>query len=199
MNAKADVLMLGMLSDVDSVGVYSIALRLSEMIAFFLFAFNVIMAPMISEYYSKGQTDKLQGLMRVNARILLFLSIPVIVILILFGPFILSLFGSGFTSGDGALSILVGGQFINIMAGSVGYLLLMTKNERLSVISMGTSTLINIILNAILIPLWNIEGAAIATAVSVIIWNVMMLYYAKTKLGINPTAFSFSKRVSHDQ
>jgi O-antigen/teichoic acid export membrane protein len=40
-----------------------------------------------------------------------------------------------------------------------------------------------------LIPRFGIEGAAIASAVSLITWNLTLLYRVRQRLGINPTVF----------
>ncbi|MDH3663396.1 MAG: polysaccharide biosynthesis C-terminal domain-containing protein [Alphaproteobacteria bacterium] len=43
------------------------------------------------------------------------------------------------------------------------------------------------LLNSLLIPMFNLEGAAIATAVSLAIWNIIMLVWAMKHLRINPS------------
>ena len=51
---------------------------------------------------------------------------------------------------------------------------------------MGVSVVMNILLNILLIKDYGIEGVAIATAVSMAAWNLIMLYYLRKKTGINP-------------
>ncbi|MDJ0571261.1 MAG: polysaccharide biosynthesis C-terminal domain-containing protein, partial [Pleurocapsa sp. MO_192.B19] len=53
---------------------------------------------------------------------------------------------------------------VNVSTGSVGLLLNMTGNESYTLISRVSSTVLNVVLNALLIPRWGLEGAAIATA-----------------------------------
>ena len=54
-------------------------------------------------------------------------------------------------------------------------------------IIISTSAVINIVLNLALIPLLGLTGAAISTALTMIMWNVTMFIYVRNKLGINPT------------
>jgi Na+-driven multidrug efflux pump len=48
--------------------------------------------------------------------------------------------------------------------------------------------LLNIILNATLIPLWAGEGAAIATATSMMLWNILLVWFVYKRLNIYATA-----------
>lgn len=186
-NTRLDVLMLGFMSTAENVAVYNISSRISEIITFSLFVVNISLAPMISKLYSTQQQDALQKIITKSARITLIISLPVLAVIILAGEEILTLFGSDFESGYYCLLILSIAQMVSILAGSSGYLLSMTGNEKPAVASMLVSIIINSILNIILIPRFGIEGAACSAAISTIIWNISMATFAKAKTGINPT------------
>jgi O-antigen/teichoic acid export membrane protein len=51
-------------------------------------------------------------------------------------------------------------------------------------------------LNVLLIPLLGLVGAAISTAVTMIMWNVAMLVYVWKKLIINSTVINTLKHAS---
>ena len=53
-------------------------------------------------------------------------------------------------------------------------------------IGVGTSVLLNIALNATLIPMYGIEGAAIATAISLVTWNLLLWCWVTYRLGLQP-------------
>ena len=44
---------------------------------------------------------------------------------------------------------------------------------------------VNIVFNIILIPLYGITGAAIATTLGIIMWNLLGVYYVYKKLNIS--------------
>ena len=46
----------------------------------------------------------------------------------------------------------------------------------------------HIVLNAALIPRWGLEGAAVASATSMILWNVWLSVLAYKRLGVHSTA-----------
>ena len=67
--------------------------------------------------------------------------------------------------------------FVNVITGSVGFLLMMSGNERLLMNNIASSALISLLLSFMLIPHYGIIGAAVATAMSVIVRNIMASYF----------------------
>ena len=85
--------------------------------------------------------------------------------------------------------MLASACLVNALCGSVGLLLIMTGYERKAAAIMGTAALLNIIMNVVLIPLYGTVGAAISTAVSMVAWNLAMLYQVIRIHHINPSIF----------
>ena len=111
-------------------------------------------------------------------------------LLVFFGSEILVLFfGKEYAQASTALSILAFAQLLNVGAGSVAMLLNMTDGEKIVAMGVGAALIINIILNWILIPLYSIQGAAIATGVSLIVWNVILVLSIRNRLNLRPTVF----------
>ncbi len=187
-NSRTDILMLGAMRGTEDVGVYVVVSRVTSLIVFILLAVNSALAPNIASLYAEGKIEQLQRIITNSSRIVFFVSLTVAISVIGFSYWVLLLFGSDFTQGQNALIILSIGQLVNAAMGPVGLLLTMSGHERYTVISVGTGAIFNIILNALLIPIWRIEGAAIATTSSTIIWNGISFIYVKKKLGINSTA-----------
>jgi O-antigen/teichoic acid export membrane protein len=73
---------------------------------------------------------------------------------------------------------------INAGMGSVGLILNMTGNEKDTLKGHIIAALVNIILNLVLIPYFGINGAAWATAVSMICWNLILGLLVFKRLGI---------------
>jgi len=199
-NAKTDTIMLGVIKGTKTVGVYSVAIRGSELITFILFSVNTVLAPTIASLYAARDMKQLQLLITKSARMILLISLPIGLGLILFSHRFLSLFGYEFTQGGTALIILSIGQLINATMGSVSLLLVMTNYERDAALGIGISASLNVVLNAILIPLWGLEGAATATTTSMIVWNILLAIWVYKRLGIHSTAFGkISLRRSYEK
>jgi O-antigen/teichoic acid export membrane protein len=187
-NGRADTLMLGAIKGPEAVGIYGVANRGAELISFALMAVNPALAPTVASLYAEGDVQTLQRIVTKSARLTFVASLPIALGLILFGHLFLMLFGRDFTQGQTALAILSTGQLINTAMGSVGLLLIMTGYERDAAKAVGLGTMLNVFLNALLIPKLGLEGAAIASASSIILWNVLSAILLFKRVGIHSTA-----------
>ena len=102
---------------------------------------------------------------------------------------LLSFFGEQFVSGVLCLNILIAGQLINVLCGSVGYILNMTEYQNVFKWIIIFSVVINIVLNIALIPLHGIFGAAVASMISLILWNILSCIYVYKKFNISTIWF----------
>jgi len=186
----ADIIMLGAMIDAEQAGIYAVASRIAALVTFGLMAANMIVAPMISQYYSVGNYASLQRMITLSARGVFVFSLTVSIVLWLSGPVLLELFGSEFSVGYDVVTILLSGQIVNSLAGSVGFIMLMTKHQKEAAWIVSISAIMNITLNYLLIPQFGLEGAAIATALTMIVRNVFMAVYVLKILKINQTIFT---------
>lgn len=190
-NSRISIFLLGIFQSKHNVGIFNISLRVSEIISFALVIVNFVLSPVIANLYANGEIGRLQNLITRSSRIILMIGSVLTLGIILFRHQILLVFGADFLAGQYALIIFCIGQFVNVLCGSVGLLLLMTGHQRFSMYSLAGGTAINIILNLILTPRYGISGAAIASSLSLIVWNLMMYFFVRRKLGIRTTAFRF--------
>lgn len=188
-NNQTDTVMLGMLKTTQDVGVYTVANRGASLIGFVLIAVNTTLGPTFASVYAQGNKAKLQRIVTQGCRWVLLSAVAISITLILGRHVFLGLFGNEFLRGETTLIILCLGQLANACTGSVAFLLLMTGHERDTAIGVTTSAVLNIFLNYVLIPDFGIGGAATATAISMGLWNLILVILAYKRLGINSTIF----------
>jgi O-antigen/teichoic acid export membrane protein len=187
-----DILMLGLFRSADQVGIYRVVIQGGVLVVFGLQAVNMVVAPHFARLYRLGDTATLQRVATAGARASLLTALPVVLAFVFFGDFILrSVFGEPFAAGRTALAIIAVGQLVNAGVGSVGFLLNMTGHERDTARGMAVGALSNVVLNLVLIPPLGMNGAALATAVSMIIWNLLLWYFARRRLGIRTHGLAF--------
>lgn len=186
-----DAIMLGIFKSETDVGIYAIALKLSMLTSIVLIAVNSILAPKISQMFGSNDLDNLQNIIRKSTKMIFIISMPVLVVYFLYPEYVMSFFGEGFKIGASALVILAAGQFFNAISGPAGQVLNMTDKEYILRDTAIIATLANLILNYVLIPQYGINGAAIATAISGILWNLLCVVYIYRKLGILVMYFPF--------
>ena len=184
-----DVLFLGYFKSASDVGIYAVTVKISMFSSIILFSINSIVAPKISDYFTKNKIDEFKEIIKKSSKLMFFLTMPVLIFVIILSDFILNIFGAEFLIGKTALRILVLGQFFNVLCGSVGYILNMTENHNIFRNIAVFAVLVNIILNLVLIPVIGIEGAAIASMVSLVLWNLISFIYIYKKFNVSTIWF----------
>lgn len=179
-----DLLMLNIWVSAAEVGIYGVAVRTAMLTSFIVVAANSIIAPKFAAMYAQNDLAGLEKLAQSATRLMSTLALPILLALTIFPSWILNFFGSDFTRGALVLAILAVGQFINVVTGSVGFLLMMTGHEKLMQYNILGSTAVNILLNALLIPRFGILGAAIATTIALTGMNVVSTILVTKKLSI---------------
>lgn len=187
---QTDTIMLGWLAGAEEAGLYGTASRIGYFVIFGISAANFVITPMISGYHSAGDRRQLQRTVTYAAWLVFALSSAISLALVIAGPFLLSLFGHEFKSALATQNILILGQWLSTLAGPVGSLMIMTGYEKQSSLIFIGVAFLNVVLNALLIPSFGKEGAAIATAISFAVWNVIFLIFIVRRLDINPTIFT---------
>lgn len=185
---QVDILMLGAWIGPAEAGIYAVATRTSALVALAMTAISAITAPVVSQLYTAQRMIALQHVMTLTARVNLVFALVVTIVLIAVGDWILGLFGTEFARGYGALVILVGGQLCHALAGPAGILMTMAGRGRQAARIMVLGLVVNIALNAALIPLWGLIGAATATAATMALWNLLMYLDAKHTLNVDTAA-----------
>ena len=178
-----DIFMLGAMVSKSDVGIYNAAYKLAILALVVVNAVNTVLAPKISDFYSKNRLDKIETEVQKATKIISIVTIPIVIILILFRKQLLGLFGPEFVQGQTALVIISLGLLFNALSGSVGQVLNMTKHQKQLRLFTLISALANILLNFVLIKRMGITGAAIASLMSNIVLNVLCIIYIKKKLG----------------
>jgi O-antigen/teichoic acid export membrane protein len=177
------VLLLGMYRSAEEVGYYAAAIKLATLTAFVLQAVNSMAAPKFSELFHSSRMDDLFHVARQSSKLIFWSTAPLLLVLVLFGKPILSLFGDAFTAAYAPMLILVVGQFVNSICGSTGYFMNMTGNQHIFRNIIAVASLLNLLLCFVLIPEYGIIGASIATAFCLALWNMSVLVYIKYKYG----------------
>jgi O-antigen/teichoic acid export membrane protein len=191
---RSDLILVGAMIGPEEAGIYNAASRTAALVSFILSAVNAIAAPTIAKLYAEEKHNAMKELAKKIAQYVFWPSFIISLVLVLGSGFILSLFGSEFVEGKTILIILIVGQLVNASVGSVGYFMNMTGNQDQSAKVFGVSAVINILLNIVGIYLYGAVGAAVATAISMMIWNLWLYVLVKKNLNIDSSIFSTFKR-----
>lgn len=188
LDSNIDLIMIGFLLDEESVGLYRVASQSVIIIAFTLSALNAVIAPKITKLYKEKSDMELQNMITLASRLILLTSLPVSIFLMIWSDeFLIFVFGQEYKLASIPLFILCIGQIVNSMMGVNGVILNMTNYAKESAYIVGIGAVLNMVLNAILIPYYGIVGAAIATATSLAVWNILLTWRVYYHLKVNST------------
>ena len=178
------LLLLGVWASSSEVGLYSAANRAAMLVGLVLIAANSIIAPKMATLYRQGDMEGLGRVTRHSALLLTMMALPVILIFLLAPRWVMSLFGAEFTDAWLMLVIMALGQLVNVMTGSVGFLLMMTGRERSYLSANLVALAICLVLSLALIPWLGGIGAAMAAAASLAIVNLLRVRFVWRDIGI---------------
>ena len=192
--AWTDKLMLGNMMSSEAVGIYFTAFKLSMFASISLMAINSIASPKFAEMFGEEDFEGLKKVVHQSTKLIFLSTLPLVIIFSIFSEFLLGMFGEEFRVGSTAFIYLAIGKLISSFSGSVGGLLQMTGKQVIFMKILFFGAIVNVILNFILIPKLGIEGAALASMISLSTWNLTMVYFVKKEFGFYTFYIPFVKR-----
>jgi O-antigen/teichoic acid export membrane protein len=193
---NADVLMLNLFRPSSEIGIYYAAAKTAGLALFVHYAVGSAYAGRIAAAHALNDGDAVRGLVGNAVRWTFIPSAAVTVGILLVGYPVLASFGAGFTDAYPLMFILAVGILAKSATGPADTILNMLGHQRASAMSIALAAVLCVTLNLILIPLWSVAGAAIATASAVTAASVFNWYAARRLEGLNLFILSNLKRPS---
>ncbi|QYZ80452.1 flippase [Methanofollis formosanus] len=183
--SHADTILVGYFMTDADVSVYQIAFQFTTAAAFTTTALRTTLYPKISRWHADRNPTWIANALSRAFTYSLLLAVPVAVGGWVLGERLLYFFyGAGFAEGAAALGILLLVQVVNVFM----YLQTMTLNAidrpRESFYATGTAAAVNVALDLALIPLIGIEGAAIATLVTMLVNAAIARHYLSKQISV---------------
>jgi O-antigen/teichoic acid export membrane protein len=165
-NLKIDQVMLGELSTPAAVGIYAVAVRLSEVFYFIPEALAASIFPSLLKSKQEGATvyqAKLQKLYNVLACCGILIAVPISLIAV---PLLTTLYGEAYSQSGVILSIHIWAGVFIFMRSALSKWLVAEDLFIFSFVTHGSGAIMNVLLNLFLIPRYQGVGAAISTVIS---------------------------------
>ncbi len=178
-----DVLMLGSFSTEENVGIYNAAFKVGMIVYIIIISMSIVIGPKVTEAYESKNFSELKKIIQKATQLITFVTLPIVLLIIIFSEYLLSYFGNAFIAGKTVLIIIAISTFISAVCGNVDLILNLTNNKKLVFYINIFVFLINLILNYFLIPSYGINGSAIASLIATIVLNFTCVYFIKKKFG----------------
>lgn len=160
-----DSVLLSYLAGTKNVGFYSIPNKIVFAFQFIPMAFSASLYPAMSQFFV-SEKNKLKYTFEKAFNYLMILAAPLAFgIYVIADVFINKVYGAEYAPSVITLRILVFGIIFAFLDFPVGALLNACNKQNIQTTVMGVTMVLNIILNIILIPVWGINGAAVAAVI----------------------------------
>lgn len=185
---KIDIFMIGTIVDKVSVGYYSIFLFMVNLMIIPMTSISQISGPIVSESFEKDDISGLENLYKVSSNNILVFGAMIFLFIWINIYYLLDIMRNGedLIPYVSILLFLGIAKIFDLMTSINNLIVIYSKWYRYNLIFLFVMSLINFVLNIYLIKLFGIEGAAIATAISLFIFNGIKTGFIYVKLNIHP-------------
>jgi O-antigen/teichoic acid export membrane protein len=183
---RTGVILLGWIDYTKDAGIYSLAFNIALVVTLPRIAMNTLFAPTISDLYARRDMETMQVLITKTSSWTFWTGVCIAATLFVLADPLLAWFGAGYDVGVPALRILLISQVMAAGAGSQLYVMTMTGQERSAAVLLVSCAIVNASASALLIGMFGLPGAAVGTAVSLVIWNVAMALFLWRRLSLLP-------------
>ncbi len=185
--SNIDLVMIAYFLDSAAVGYYRSTRPLRQVIFFFSGAFSFLYLPLATKHYMRDDISGLNDLYTVTTKWIVSLTFPLVLVFALFASDIIRLFyGAAYLPAAPVLSVLMAGLFFRALVGLDGDMVKAINRPRIEFYAAFVGVVVDIVLNAVLIPRFGIVGAALGTVVGYAIYNVIEVAAIYRAVGSHP-------------
>lgn len=183
-----NIVMLGFMSGEKAVGLFTSGTKILNIINILITSLGAVMLPRCSNLIEIKEEAKFNQIITKSYHFILATSIPMMIfVLLLSEPIILILCGKGFYGSISVIRLTAPTILFVALSNIIGMQILFPKNkEKIVIISTCVASIINVIVNLILIPYFSQNGAAIATLLA-----ELSIIIIEIKLGKKYIPFKF--------
>jgi O-antigen/teichoic acid export membrane protein len=189
-----DTLMLGYFCTSSEVGIYNVAMPTANLLGIVLSAFGIIFMPVVTELYARNKEEDLRNAYSSVTKWIFTIVLPGFLLMSLFSVSIIKImFGLEYVDGATALSILAFSYFVSAIVGLAGSILTTYGKTKIVMGCSFVGACSNVLFNLILIPIFGVNGAAIATGSSIVLMCFLYLFFVYRIARMQPFRVGYMK------
>ncbi|MBT4165939.1 flippase [archaeon] len=175
------------IEDVAQAGIYSAAVPLAALMAIAPSLFIQLFFPLITKEFAKRDNKVIREMSKQIGKWILIINLPFLILILLFPGAIINLFFKPeYLAASQSLRFLAIGMFFYSIFIVSENLLSMAGKSKIVLSNIIIASILNLILNFLLVPKYGINGAAFATMMTYILWSFLSLAQAHNKTKIIP-------------
>jgi O-antigen/teichoic acid export membrane protein len=183
---NSDITILGIIKGDYEVGLYSVSVKIYNLVNSIIASIAWVIMPQMSYYFSQNNYTEINKLFRYAANFILTIGLPCIAGLnILSEEIIVFISGKEYLGATRSLNVLTIALAISLANGLLGNIILLpSMKEKICLRACIYAAVVNIILNILFIPKYSLNAAAVTTAISqlIILWISVIHMDKKVRL-----------------
>ena len=188
---NADVILVGLMLNLESSGLYFNAFRTAGLMTLFTFAIELVIAPMIAQHFHAGEMRKAQAIAAMGSAAGFVFSLVVFIVFFGWGDWILSLFGPAYAEGWVVLVLLALGLLFDAATGPSKIVMMMTGHERAYAVIFGGIMGTGLLVQILIIPIYGVIGAAAVNMGARILAQLSIALWCRLRIGLDTSALGF--------
>ncbi len=181
-----DKFMIGHILEIEKVAYYSVAIFIATVIAVPQRAMHQIMMPITAKFLNENNTNALKDLYHKSSLNLLIISGLIFLGIVLNINQLYEILPEEFRGGLFVVFIVSLAKLYDNIMGNNNAILFNSNYYRMVLYFGVLLVVLAIVLNVILIPLYGIDGSALATFLAVFVYNTIKLVFVKQKFHMQP-------------
>ncbi len=181
-----DVIMLGAMEGLNSTAIYAIAFYIGSIITVPQRSIEKIAGPMLSDFIKNKKWADVQSIYSKTSLNQLIPGLLIFGLVWINLDMLFMLMPEIYSTGKWVVFIIGVGKLIEVVTGANGIILLNSKHYRVSFYTNIILVAVTIAANYLLIPIYGIEGAAVASVLALFIFNSVKTIYIWWKLNMQP-------------
>lgn len=181
-----DKFMLGLFKDIDNVAYYGVAIYIATVIAVPLRAMHQITYPMVAEMLNQDRREEMKELYQKSSISLLVISGLLFLLISCNIQSLYALINPNYALGLYVVLLIGAAKLFDTMLGINNAIVFNSDYYRLVLYAGVFLVLLAIVLNVLLIPIYGMYGAAIATFIASLCYGIIKIVIVKEKFGMQP-------------
>lgn len=183
---NVDIIMLGSLAGLSQTGIYAIAFYMASVIAIPQRSITKIVSPLLADFIKNKEWKEIASIYTKSSLNQLIPGIFIFGLIWINLEVVYRMMPEVYSAGRWVVFIIGIGKIIEMGTGANGLILINSKHYRVSFYTNLVLVIITIGANYLLIPLYGIEGAAMASVLALTIYNSTKYLWVWATLGMQP-------------
>ncbi len=187
--SNIDIIMVTDMLSLEAAGIYKTTFYMGAIIALPMNSLNQIVSPIYAEAWHNNDLEKVEEVYKKSSINMGLAGLLLFILIFINADNIFLMMpknGALYSAGRNVIVLIAFGNFVSMLFGSNGHLIANSRYYYVNLISVLMLAFLTVLTNYLLIPQYGIVGAALASAVSMVLFNLIKFCFIALKYKMSP-------------